>query len=167
MIIEALLEVWNSIFPQQKGEDMSKEQIVSDAKLMFVQGQDQLLSDVLGFVHDKALEENPPGTGGGPSEEEIQARIAAAVADALAQDEVVDQVKIDELNGMIAALQAGQSQLQAQYEELLGKEQVEAARLEDLKKSQEELERIAAFLKALLSPPAPEPQPEPPVVAEG
>lgn len=141
---------------------MNKEQVISDAKASFASGQDQVLTEVLGSVYDQALAEGG-GTVSGPSEEEIQGRIDAAVSEALAADEIVDQAKIDELNAMISGLHAEMAAKQVEHDALVLKEGVEAAQLESIKASKAQLQGVVDYFASLLAPAPVEPAPEVPV----
>lgn len=152
-----------SFFNRTKGDTLvSKEQIVIDAKAALAAGQDQLMTEVMGQVYDLAQSEVVTGPGG-PTEEEIQARIDLAVSEALAADAVLDQVQIDELTGMIAGLQGQMAELQAQYDALVIKEGESSAAVEKLKTAKDQLQSVVDYLSGLFAPPPPPPVEEPPV----
>lgn len=76
---------------------MSKEQTVSDAVSAIQAGQAQVLNDQLGVVYDKAVQENPP-TGGGLTQADVDAAVAAALAPV--------QAELDSLKAKIAQILA-------------------------------------------------------------
>lgn len=141
---------------------MSKEQLLADAKAELSAKRDSVESEVLAALIDKAQAEVVPADGG-PSEAEIQARIDAgkaeqkalddqALVDALAADEVLDQAKIDELNGLISALQTEMAAKQVEHDALALKEGVEASQLAAIKSSQAQIQAVADYLGSLLVP---------------
>jgi vacuolar-type H+-ATPase subunit I/STV1 len=140
---------------------MGKSEVVSEQKAKILADQDLALQVGLEATYDAGVSEgvaSVPTEGGGPSEEEIQARIDAAVSQALASDEVSDQAHLDELGAMITGLQEQISTLQSEHDALVLKEGAEAQALEQLKASKAQLQAVVEFLSSLMT--QPEPQPE-------
>jgi tRNA A37 threonylcarbamoyltransferase TsaD len=97
-----------------QGEDMSKEQIVSDVVAEIQAGVVQLYTEKVGEAIDKAMAEVPVG-GGDPSKIYSQEELDAAV-----------QAKAD-------ADAAADVQLKADFDALVAKEQIEADKIEKMK----------------------------------
>lgn len=134
---------------------MSKEQIVSDAKMSFVTGQDKILNDVMGSVYDQAAIEQKAADGT-LSQSDLDAAVAAAVAPLndqivalTAQDELDKQAAVDAKAMGDAAVAA----IQAQFDELKASKDVEDGVIANLNASMASIQGALDALHALFPQP--------------
>lgn len=134
---------------------MSKEQIVSDAKMSFVTGQDKILNDVMGSVYDQAAIEQKAADGT-LSQSDLDAAVAAAVGPLndqivalTAQDEADKQAAVDAKAMGDAAVAA----IQAQFDELKASKDVEDGVIANLNASMASIQGALDALHALFPQP--------------
>jgi len=137
-----------------QGDDMSKEQVVSDG----VAAIQQAIVDRLGAAYDSGLAEAPVG-GGDPSKIFSQEEFDAKLAESLAADALIDA---EEIAAARAELQLQIDGVNASLVEMTAKYETEHGALQGFKDKVEGLQGALDVLKGLLLPaPQPEPVPEP------
>jgi hypothetical protein len=142
----------------------------ADALTAFVSavtaGQAQALNDAGSALYDQALVDNPPGTGGGFQQSDIDAAVAAAVAplnDQIATLTAQDASDIAAGQAALADAQSKLGALQGQFDQLTAKEGSEAGILVSYQAALAQLQQVVSALQGLNLPVIPPPPPVDPV----
>jgi hypothetical protein len=143
----SLIAFFTKFLTPQKGENMSKEQVLADAKVAFAQKQDEVLSQVLGDVFDKAQAEVPPSQGGFS-----QADIDKAVADAVAALQAKDDADVKALADAHAEADAAIADLKGQLDAAVKSKQAEDSVVQGLQAKADEIQKLIDALRGLVMP---------------
>lgn len=147
---------------------MSKADVVAAQKVILLQAQDGALDQFGGACYDQGAAEATPAPGGGFSQADLDAAVAAAVGPL--NDQIgnlqgkfdADELVVADLTGKLSALQAGFDELKVSDDALVAKESGEAALIKGFSDAKQSLVDILAALDKVGAPaPAPIPDPVP------